>query len=188
MSSTAFSLLLDFVLLAGVGAMIYYAYRLSRSLENFRKYREELGGVIQELGTHITEAQTAIEQLKETTAMSGEELDHKLKDATMLADELQLMNDAGNSLATRLETLAEQNRMIAQGFDNYEGEIGPIDTKKYDKGFSIQDRDFGTDDGDDRQTFDDYDEEPSAKSSSFKSQAEQDLYDALQAKKKQSAG
>lgn len=169
---------MDFVLLAGLGVMIFYAYRLSKSLDNFKKYREEFGQVIRELGQYIDEAQGAIDKLKDATQLSGEQLDDRIKDATLLADELQLINDAGNSLATRLEVLAEKNRKLAQG-DEEESlrSAGGVHD------FMIQDRDYelGEESGDE-------DGFESVGGERFSSQAEKELYDALQTKKKSGRG
>lgn len=193
MSNTAFGLIMDFVLLVGLGVTIFYTFKLSRSLDNFKKYREEFGQVIQELGQYIGDAQGAIDKLKQATQISGEELDHRIKDATLLADELQLVNEAGNSLASRLEGLAEKNRKLVQGgqdsFEshgvpsNFEG-VNSNGAQGFD-GFMIQDRDYGAADDVDDEFEDDGDYGDAGE---FQSQAEKELYDALQSKKTSGRG
>jgi chromosome segregation ATPase len=189
--SGSLSLLMDVLVLAGLGATIFYALKLSRSLDNFKKSRQEFSNLIFELSSHIETANRAIENLKQASLQTGESLNRVVKEGKYLADELDLMNKAGNSLAQRLETLAEKNRRIAQGLDVYEDEAEPASAAAPQKpaprapqndagpSFFIQDRDYGDEDDTD---FNDDEGDLSG----LQSQAERELFEALKGKKRSS--
>lgn len=106
-------LILDIVIIALLGATIFYAIRLSRHLDVFRSNRSDMERLIRELSMQITRAQEGVSSLDEAAKESGDELRGLVNKARTLSEELTLINEAGNSLAERLETLATRNRMIA---------------------------------------------------------------------------
>ncbi len=184
------SLLMDILVLSALGVTIFYAYRLSRSLDNFRRYRQDFSLVIQELSTNIESAQDAIEALKEASVKAGQDLHKSVREATHLADELELMNKSGNSLAERLEGLAEKNRRIAQGLgrdEDEDSESGEARSGMIDNvgtmNFFIQDRDFGEAVAETHEFLSDDDEED-IMPSELQSRAEKELFEALQGKKR----
>lgn len=191
------SIILDFMVLAGLGVMIYYCLRLSRSLNAFRQGKEEFGRLVKDLSDNIAKADQSIKKLKDTALTSGEELQIVIDRSKGLIDELELMNGAGDSLAQRLEKLAEKNRIAAQELSGYDFEAKlreekPVykDTlkkaapaKKRDEqtgkgsgpSFFIQDRDFD----DDHEFLQDPDEIDDEEELEFESEAERELYKAL---------
>ena len=96
------SIALDCVVLIGLGVTIFYCIKLSKALNNFRKYRQEFNTLVGELGKNIEHAQDAIANLKNSSFEAGEDLQKVVNNARKLTDELQLMHDMGNSLANRL--------------------------------------------------------------------------------------
>lgn len=191
MSTEILSLIMDVFVMGALGGTIYYTLRLSRSLNNFKSSREELKALIADLGKHIDEAQGAIEGLKKNSNIAADNLDGVLHDAKKMAAEMKFINETSEGLANRLEGLAERNRKVAEGLNpaNIYAEPDPdfpsqphrpaassnIDAPS----FMIQDREFE----------DDLDEEfESEEGLNFASQAEKDLYDALQKNKKKSGG
>ncbi len=120
--SEILSIILDVLLLAGLGTMIFYCFKLSKSLDTFRQGREEFGRMVQELSENIIKAEGAIAGLKDTALSSGEDLQRVIDRSKGLIDELEIMNDAGDSLAERLEKLAEKNRIAAQELSGYDFE------------------------------------------------------------------
>ncbi|MFP4312709.1 MAG: DUF6468 domain-containing protein [Alphaproteobacteria bacterium] len=196
------SLLLDVLVLIGLGVTIYYCMRLSKSLNNFRQYRQEFNSLLQELSRNIDKAQKAISQLKDSSFEAGEDLQKVINNSRNLADELQLMNDMGNALANRLERLSEQGR---QRGDNKSGDdednpsfskrsVGkrgatsspagrrPSAAARPEKtpSFFIQDREF--EQGGASVAVDEYlmdDSEDDEEDSAFQSQAEKELFEAL---------
>ena len=58
MSIAILSLIMDVAVLAGLAATLYYAMRLTRSLEGFRKYRQEFGALIADLSIRSRSARS----------------------------------------------------------------------------------------------------------------------------------
>jgi hypothetical protein len=196
---TAFPLFLDLLMIALLGATIFYAFRLSRHLETFRSNRSEMERLIRDLSTQITRAQEGISALEETAGETGKELRDLVLRGKELSDELQLMTEAGNSLATRLEDLATRNRVIAEEtrqaavntvypgakplaakpveWPTPDGRSGKSKSSSDvgDASFMIRDPDFGADDlSEGSKDADDF---------GFESQAERDLAAALRRRK-----
>ncbi|HRQ62133.1 MAG TPA: DUF6468 domain-containing protein, partial [Alphaproteobacteria bacterium] len=149
-------LIMDVVVLVVLAVTIYYAVRLSAGLNAFRQYRHEFANVLAQLSRNIEQANSAILGLKEASRSSGEHLQELVDQARLLADELTLINQAGDSLAGRLEGLAEKSRKVARGEDPAEDDIIPakkgrngtktkVKMGAEDKSFFIQDRDYDTD-------------------------------------------
>lgn len=139
MGSTAFSLGLDIVILIALGVTIYFALRLSKALNNFRNQRSEFNKLIRDLSKNIEAAQNSIDGLKQAGQSSGAELQRIISESKGLADELKLMNEAGNSLAKRLEKLAERNRRVAQGYEGRKAD--KFDADDFDDDFIDEEED-----------------------------------------------
>lgn len=174
------SLILDIAVLVGLGFTIYYCIRLSKSLNNFRQYRQEFNTLLQELSRNIETAQGAIDNLKDTSYEAGEDLQKVINSSRNLADELQLMNDMGNALANRLERLSEKGRDQANNTERKpltDDKPSPK-TKEKAPAFFIQDREFDSEDDFDGGT--DFMGDDDGDTGEFQSKAEQELYEALQ--------
>ena len=184
MSTEYLKIILDLVILIGLGCFMYYALRLSKALNAFRAYRNEFESVIRQLNAHIDNAQKSIEQLKTTSKTSAEDLRKLVKDAQFLADDLQIINESGNNLAARLEGLAEKNRRALPAGTDYEATLKHHDNvrdiarhrKDEDGDFFIQDREFEEDDFSDQNSA--YDDDDPALND-LSSDAEKELYRAL---------
>jgi chromosome segregation ATPase len=195
MSTALLSLVMDFFVLAALGGTIYYTLRLSKSLANFKSSRDELKLLIQELTQNIDEAQRAIEGLKKTSNIAADNLDGVLHESKKMAAEMKFINETSDGLANRLEKLAERNRKVAESMNPAASMIEPDpDYPSYRPArasnvdmpsFFIQDREYGDDEGEGEVWSDD---EAAAPLGQFSSQAEKDLYDALQKNKKKSGG
>jgi len=191
MSGSLLSVTLDIIVLIGLGVTVFYCIRLSKALNNFRKYRQEFNTLVGELGKNIDHAHDAISNLKNSSFEAGEDLQKVVNNARKLADELQLMHDMGNALANRLERMSDtSHRKMSEkpdfGLDDIKrpankGGIAPKTApsksrKEADKpSFFIQDRDFDKEDlrEDDEVMTRDLDDD------GFDSQAERELYEAL---------
>lgn len=174
-------------MLALLGATIFYAHRLSASLNNFRETRREFDKVMTELSRNIDDAERSITSLKAATRDTGQGLQKTLNDARGTASDLEIIIRSGEKLAHRLETLADRNRRIAQGLEDpgeytddtapaYSSQTAPaeepeIPARDRAPAFLIRDRDV------------DDDSDPQ----SLQSQAERDLYNALQKNRKSGA-
>lgn len=177
MGTALLNVIMDFVVLAALGGTIFYAMRLTRSLDNFRNSRNELKDLIGQLTQNIDQAQNAISGLKNASNSAADDLDGVLHDSRKMAEELKMINETSNAMAGRLERLASEARHSApvHEFEEEEGEM--VDDTPHAMSednieapsFFIQDRDVGEDDPEDAAT--------------FSSQAEKDLYDALEKNK-----
>ncbi len=145
MSGVLLSIILDIVVLVFLGMTIYYAMRLSKSLNNFRVQRDEMKNIVVALSKNIDQANSAIVGLKAAGNSSGEKLQERINESVALADELQLMNETGNNLARRLENLAEgsSSRYTGHAPDDLKRVATPDNSDDVsDSPFLIQDRDF----------------------------------------------
>lgn len=190
---TIISLIMDLAVMIALGGTIYYTLRLSKSLTNFKSSRDELKLLIQELSTNIDEAQRAIEGLKKTSNIAADNLDGVLHESKKMAAEMKMINETSEGLAGRLEKLAERNRKVAENLspampmpDPDFPSHRPASASNVDMpSFFIQDREYGL--SEEEQWSDDEQAAP-ASTGQFSSQAEKDLYDALQKNKKKSGG
>ncbi len=107
-------LVLNLVVLMFLGATIYYVVRLTKNLENFKAHRKEFDGVIADLLASIDQAERSVNTLKQVSAQEAGELDDLIQQAKAMSDELSIINQAGESMASRLEKLAEKNAQIAK--------------------------------------------------------------------------
>lgn len=186
------------ILLAGT---VFLAFRLNINLRHFRESRFEMEGLVNRLTANIERAEKAIAGMQVSARNSGADLDKKIKESKFLSDELKFMNEAGNTLATRLEKLAERNRELVEKIEA-SGGLGPTPSviessivvkdvprdsapskprkEEASAGFAIQDRDFGRADTDD---LDDLDFELETAGTGLQSQAEREFFEALQKRK-----
>lgn len=114
MSNTLVPLIMDVVVLAFLGATIFYIMRLTKSLSEFKTHRRAFDGVIADLLAAIDQAERSVTTLKQVSAKEAGELDSLIMQSKALADDLKIINEAGESMAKRLENLAEKNRKIVQ--------------------------------------------------------------------------
>jgi|GEM_PF-808616 len=114
MSTDLASFLLDIVILIFLGATIVYVIRLTRGLEDFKKHRQEFDSVIANLLASIDQADHSVRMLKKVSAQEANHLEQSVAQAKALSEELRIISDAGESMAKRLEKLAETNRKIVQ--------------------------------------------------------------------------
>lgn len=114
MSNDIIALVMDILVLAFLGTTIFYAMRLSKSLNDFKKHRQDFNGVIADLLSSIDQAERSVHTLKQTSAEKSGELQRLIDQSRALADELKIINEAGENMAGRLEKLAEENRKAAQ--------------------------------------------------------------------------
>ncbi len=141
MSSELIGLLLDFVVLVFLGATIFYVIRLTKNLSDFKAHRREFDGVIADLLSSIDQAERSVNTLKQVSAQKGGELDDLITQAKAMADELKIINQAGESLAARLEKLAEKNAEMVKSSNSFGGVRGGISSVS-----SVSRRRYGSDD------------------------------------------
>lgn len=100
------SLVLDIVILCALCATIVYARRLSRQFGEMQADRKTFQKLIEALNGAATRADAATKSMREAAEGSGDDLQDQINAARTLADELQIIVEAGDHLANRLETLS----------------------------------------------------------------------------------
>ena len=115
------SLILDIVVAAMLGAVVWYCVLLNYRLANLRAGHEELAALIDGLNKAIAGAQKSVAMLRETGEKAGNDLREETDKARNLRDELALIIGSGNNLAARLET-----RLVG-GSGSHPAPAGPDD-------------------------------------------------------------
>lgn len=188
------SLSLGFVMDAGIlvllAATVFLAFRLSMSLRDFRESRSDMEGLVNRLTTNIHQAESAVRGMQNSARKAGLELDEIITDAKNLSDELRVMNATGDSIAGRLEKLADKNRIMIEQMEQGAATLQaaapqPVPAPRKNAraeeyaephGFAIQDREFeGVDN--------DLSDEALFGSTELPSKAERELMEALRGSK-----
>ncbi len=112
MEGAPLSLILDVVILVLLGLTIVYAARLSLQLRRLRDSKSELDKVVRDLVKNLDRADRTVMGLKVAAAESGTELQGSIDRARAIADELELMTDSGDRLASRLEALVDNTKPL----------------------------------------------------------------------------
>lgn len=113
--SISLSLILDGIILVLLMATIIYAARLSLYLRRFRDSKSDLESLITDLSKHITKADDALRSLNNAVEVSGKDLQSRMDRANQMYDELEMVVQSGDTMASRLEALAVKNRKILEG-------------------------------------------------------------------------
>ena len=108
-------LFFDVVIIAALGVTIFHCLRLSRQFNQMQADRKAFEGLIQSLNVAIAKAEAAIRSIKDAAVGSGEVLQEKIGRARALSDELEIIIQAGDSLADRLNVLAQKGRQANAG-------------------------------------------------------------------------
>lgn len=82
------ALMIDFVVIALLGATIFFAFKLDRRLQGVRNVQNELAGVIRELNIAAARAEAGIQGLKQAAHSSGQQLEEQINNARVVGDEL----------------------------------------------------------------------------------------------------
>lgn len=184
-----FAMVMDLAVLGLLATTVFLGFRLTSALRNFRESRQDMEGLLNRLVAQISTAENAISGLQTTTRTSGVQLQEIVNESKFLSDELRFMNEAGNSLADRLEKLAEKNCGLVAEMEEKGGL--PNAARAYrELEMSLKEEDA---DLDIRNGFydEDYPEdrfETDEDSSGLQSQAERELFQALTRRMAQKAG
>ncbi|NWG46414.1 MAG: hypothetical protein HXY25_07680 [Alphaproteobacteria bacterium] len=117
------SLLIDCLVAVLLVVTIVYCALLDRRLRALRSGQDGLRAVITELDAATAKAERAISSLARLGETEGSALGGTLAKARSLADELSLMIESGNSLATRLEGVRSRTAPGPQGTS---GQAAPL--------------------------------------------------------------
>lgn len=173
-----FALMLDIVITFLLAGTIYFVWKLSEQMARFRNSRADMERVIRDLNIAVDRAQQSIIAMRGSADTSGQELQKIMRSATELSDELQIMTESANALATRLERAAgSQAGTVAN--EPMRPVSSPSREEHVFSGFAIRDPEFdGTVEPD--HTGADW----NGSDDDGRSQAEKDLARAMQQNKK----
>jgi hypothetical protein len=96
-------LILDIIVLCALAATILYARKLSKQFAETRADRKAFEKLIEAINNATARADIATRSLREAAQASGDHLQDKINAARGLADELEIVIEAGDHLASRLE-------------------------------------------------------------------------------------
>ena len=181
---------MDAAILALLAATVFLAFRLSLSLRTFKESRFEMEGVVNRLSANIDKAEQAIHGMQNAARKAGVELDEIISDAKRLKDELKIMDEGGNKLATRLENIALRNRELVDQLEAAQAQPIRINNElprvlqndfedELEREFLIRDRDR------DQDLEDEFDRQYGMDGGDvgLQSHAERELFEALQSSK-----
>lgn len=113
--------LIDIVVLLFLGLTIFYAWRLSSYMKIFRDSRRDMESLLVKLDQDIARAEKSVLGMRNAAESAAMKLNETIKESKFLADELKFMNEAGDNLASRLEKLAERNRALVDQLETLGG-------------------------------------------------------------------
>lgn len=102
MSGFPWSMLVDLVAIALLGATVFYCVLLDRRLRAMRDGQDGLKDTIHTLNEACDRAAMSVRNLAGATEQVDDELERRLERARALADELGMILESGNNLADRL--------------------------------------------------------------------------------------
>ncbi|MGE4312956.1 MAG: DUF6468 domain-containing protein [Pseudobdellovibrionaceae bacterium] len=103
--------IMDVVILVTLAATIFYAMRLSGQLKILKDSKSQLELLVSNLAINITRAQEAIQEMHDVANEASDTLQGAIKQARGMSDELELITEAGENLADRLEAAATGKRV-----------------------------------------------------------------------------
>lgn len=124
------ALVMDGLVLLFLSATMVFAWHLSRNIKIFRNSRKEMEKLLQDLSRQIEKAERATHGMNATAKSAGQDLQDVIDEARRLSEELGMMSQSGDNLASRLERLAERNRDAAERIETRGGKTAGISTKE----------------------------------------------------------
>ncbi|MCB9964048.1 MAG: hypothetical protein H6855_02720 [Rhodospirillales bacterium] len=121
---------LNIILMILLGAMIFYARRLSDSISIFRNSRKDMELLIKDLSRNVDKAEAAIKSMRKETDTSADDLHFMITKARALSEELQFIQETGDRLANRLEKAVEKQSELRPQFELEEEPSAPAASRK----------------------------------------------------------
>ncbi len=106
-------IILDIIVLLTLAITMIFAVRLSRQFNDLKANESQLKSLILGLDNSTNKAKLAIQEMSSTAMSSGEELQLKINKSRELYDELEMVVEAGDNLAGRLQIMAEKTSKSA---------------------------------------------------------------------------
>ena len=175
-----FATVMDMAVLALLAVTVFLGFRLTNALRNFRESRQDMEGLLNRLVAQISKAENAIAGMQNSTRTSGVQLQEIINESKFLADELRFMNEAGNSLADRLEKLADKNRVLVSEIEQ-QGGIGAVSRELRELETIMEEDDLAGFSYGENYADEDYPDQDVdfAERDMLQSQAERELFEAL---------
>tara|TARA_B100000686_G_scaffold355093_1_gene469814 strand:+ start:1197 stop:1619 length:423 start_codon:yes stop_codon:yes gene_type:complete len=108
-------MVLDIILLLFLFIALFFGLRLSRQFAEIKKDQARLGELVKQLDTASNRAEAAVKTMKKTALEASDQLGAQNGKAQALSEELEIMIEAGDNLAERLQAIASQSRQTVQG-------------------------------------------------------------------------
>jgi hypothetical protein len=108
--TSTFPVLLDLLMVGLLIATIFYAVSLQRSLSRLRDGKAELASLLEGLSESVARAEISITGMKAAAGEYDASLAQRIGTARALVDELQVINETANNLATRIERAVQAGR------------------------------------------------------------------------------
>ena len=108
-------MVLDIILLLFLFIALFFGLRLSRQFAEIKKDQARLGELVKQLDTASNRAEAAVKTMKKTALEASDQLGAQNGKAQALSEELEIMIEAGDNLAERLQGIASQSRQTVQG-------------------------------------------------------------------------
>ncbi len=101
---------IDIILLVILAVTMFFGLRLSRQFSEIKADQARLEVLVGQLNEASKRAEGAVASMKKTAVETSEQLQGRIGKAQALSEELEIMIEAGDSLAERLQHIAEDSR------------------------------------------------------------------------------
>lgn len=128
----SFENILDIAVLVTLFVMIAYCVVLNKRLKAFRNIKQEMAGVINQLNASTSHAQKSIVEFKNVVFEEEKRLAVKLREASEMADELDMINQTGTNLADRIEKGLTGDKKAVNTHSDFDGQDEPNISEKSD--------------------------------------------------------
>ena len=103
-------IIMDVTVLVALAVTLFIGIRLSRQFARIRADQERMGQLVNNLNAASQRAENAVQSMKKTAIETGETLQGRIGQGQALSDELDIMIEAADNLAERLQTIASSTR------------------------------------------------------------------------------
>lgn len=104
---------LELILIVLLGATLFYAMRLERSIGVLRSDRAGLGDVLTTIRKALDDAERGIQSLQTMANITGRALSAEIETAAQAQHDMQFLLDRLESVAAKVETVIKSGRLVA---------------------------------------------------------------------------
>ena len=108
---------LELILVALLGATLFYALRLERTIGVLRRDRIGLGDVLTSIRNALDDAERGIQSLQSMADGTGRALSREIEAAAEAERDMKFLLDRVESVAVKVETVIRSGRAVAAGDD-----------------------------------------------------------------------